>query len=334
MLYECQEKEKGVEHHSKKGSFEPYVGMEFPTAEAAFKFYNNYGYIQGFSIRTHTSYKSAKGSITSFRYVCSKQGLKESQKCQLEHPAYEDVVLFQKTPQKQVSDKRYNCKAAIQVRLHKDGIWRVTVFHKEHNHQLVPSTPSKKRNLRSHKFISPKSKIEIRLLSEQNIGASQIREYLATKKGGKKHLYFGKKDVSNELTRENNKLVGVDVDSMLNYFLKKKESDPDFFFAIEPDEDNAAKNIFWVDGRSRRAYQEFGDVVTFDTTYNTNKYSMPLAPFLGANHHRHTIFFGCALIRDEKKMTFVWLLQIWLKAMGGSHPKAIITDQDPYTGHC
>jgi uncharacterized protein (DUF1330 family) len=50
MLYECQEKKKGVEHHSKKGSFEPYVGMEFPTAEAAFKFYNNYGYIQGFSI--------------------------------------------------------------------------------------------------------------------------------------------------------------------------------------------------------------------------------------------------------------------------------------------
>jgi FAR1 DNA-binding domain len=124
--------------------------------------------------------------------------LKESQKCQLEHPADEDVVLFQKTPQKQFSDKRYNCKAAIQVRLHKDGIWRVAVFHKEHHHQLVLSTPSKKRNLRSHKFISPKSKIEIRLLSEQNIGASQIREYLATKKEGKKHLYFGKKDVSNE----------------------------------------------------------------------------------------------------------------------------------------
>lgn len=66
-------------------------------------------------------------------------------------------------------------------------------------------------------------------------------------------------------------VVGVDVDSMLNYFIKKQQprSAPYFFFAIEPDEDDAAQNLFLVDGRSRRAYQVFGDVVTFDTTYCT-----------------------------------------------------------------
>lgn len=98
-------------------------------------------------------------------------------------------------------------------------------------------------------------------------------------------------------------VVGVDVDSML-IFIKKQQTDPDFFFAIEPDEDDAAKNIFLVDGRSRRAYQVFGDVVTFDTTYSTNRYSMPCGPFIGVNHHRQTIYFGCAIIRDEKKKTF------------------------------
>ncbi|XP_022883701.1 protein FAR1-RELATED SEQUENCE 5-like [Olea europaea var. sylvestris] len=34
------------------------------------------------------------------------------------------------------------------------------------------------------------------------------------------------------------------------------------------------------------AYKEFRDVVTFDTTYLTNKYNMPFALFVSVNHHR------------------------------------------------
>ncbi|OMO51407.1 hypothetical protein CCACVL1_29812 [Corchorus capsularis] len=33
------------------------------------------------------------------------------------------------------------------------------------------------------------------------------------------------------------------------------------------------------------AYQYFGDAVTFDATYLTNKYGMPFVPFTGVNHH-------------------------------------------------
>ncbi|CAL9013835.1 unnamed protein product [Prunus brigantina] len=35
-----------------------------------------------------------------------------------------------------------------------------------------------------------------------------------------------------------------------------------------------------ADSRSRVAYEEFGDAITFDTTYLTNKYDMPFAPFV------------------------------------------------------
>lgn len=40
------------------------------------------------------------------------------------------------------------------------------------------------------------------------------------------------------------------------------------------------------------AYEEFGDIITFDTTYLTNKYDMPFAPFVGVNHHGHSILLG------------------------------------------
>lgn len=48
-----------------------------------------------------------------------------------------------------------------------------------------------------------------------------------------------------------------------------------------------------MDARSRAAYEAFGDVVTFDTTYRKNKYGLLFTPFSGVNHHYQTIQFGC-----------------------------------------
>ncbi|XP_031264165.1 protein FAR1-RELATED SEQUENCE 2-like [Pistacia vera] len=45
-------------------------------------------------------------------------------------------------------------------------------------------------------------------------------------------------------------------------------------------------NVIWVHPRSKVAYKEFNDVVSFDTTYLVNQYKMPFATFVGINHHR------------------------------------------------
>lgn len=85
---------------------------------------------------------------------------------------------------------------------------------------------------------------------------------------------------------------------------------------------------FGSHAKGREHYQEFGDVISFDTTYITNKYKMPFAPFIGVNNHFQSRLLGCALLSDETKNTFIWLMKIWLRAMGGKPPNAIITDQD------
>ena len=73
----------------------------------------------------------------------------------------------------------------------------------------------------------------------------------------------------------------------------------------------------------------FGDVVVFDTTYNTNKYLMIFAPFVGVNHHGQTIIFGCRLLSDEMTESFVWLFSKFLEAMlNHVTPTVIIIDQD------
>ncbi|KAK2987533.1 hypothetical protein RJ640_015710 [Escallonia rubra] len=104
--------------------------------------------------------------------------------------------------------------------------------------------------------------------------------------------------------------------------------DPQFNFDYKLDDEHRVSTIFWVDDRSRLAYKHFGDVVTFDTTYRTNKYSMLFAPFTGVNHHYHSILFGFTLLRDESESSFVWLFRAWLEAMKFKAPKVIITDQD------
>ncbi|XP_042969216.1 protein FAR1-RELATED SEQUENCE 5-like [Carya illinoinensis] len=94
------------------------------------------------------------------------------------------------------------------------------------------------------------------------------------------------------------------------------------------DDDGRLRNVFWADTRSRASYKYFGDVVTFDTTYMTNRYGMPFAPFVGVNHHGQSILLGATLISSEDTETFTWLFHTWLNCMDGEAPKAIITDQD------
>lgn len=100
----------------------------------------------------------------------------------------------------------------------------------------------------------------------------------------------------------------------LNFARKNKLRIP-IFYAIQCDDEDRMINFFWVDGRARLSYQFFGDVVTFDTTYKTNKYDMPFAPFTGLNHHFQSILFGCALLQDETQKSFEWLFTFILETM-------------------
>ncbi|RYQ90751.1 hypothetical protein Ahy_B09g096755 isoform A [Arachis hypogaea] len=76
-----------------------------------------------------------------------------------------------------------------------------------------------------------------------------------------------------------------------------------------------------------RACEYFGDVVSFNTTYNTNRYNLVLGSFVGVNHHGQSTLLGCALMKNEDIQSFKWLFECWLHCMGAKPPKGILTDQ-------
>ncbi|CAA3021758.1 Hypothetical predicted protein [Olea europaea subsp. europaea] len=115
------------------------------------------------------------------------------------------------------------------------------------------------------------------------------------------------------------------------YFSNMQARCSGFFFSMDLDEESLLRNIFWAVNRSRLTYKEFGDVVTFDTTYLTNKYDMPFAPFVGVNHHGQSTLLGCGLLSNENTETFVWFFKTWFQCMHRKHPLVLLPIK---TGPC
>ncbi|XP_022850810.1 protein FAR1-RELATED SEQUENCE 5-like [Olea europaea var. sylvestris] len=147
--------------------------------------------------------------------------------------------------------------------------------------------------------------------------------------GGYENITCVEKDCRNFIDKVRQLRLGEgDALAIQAYFTKMQATSPGFFFSIDLDDEARLRNAFWADNRCRQACKEFGDIVTFDTTYLTNKYEMPFAPFVGVNHHGQSTLLGCGLLSNEDTRTFVWLFRTWLECMHSQAPCGIITDQD------
>jgi len=59
--------------------------------------------------------------------------------------------------------------------------------------------------------------------------------------------------------------------SMLKYFQDKIAENPLFQYALQMDCEEQISNIFWADTKRIMDNAQFGNVVSFDTTFGTNK---------------------------------------------------------------
>lgn len=296
--------------HLVGGVLEPILGMEFSSEDDARNFYNAYAKQTGFSTRVNSYYRSKKDNlIISREFCCSKEGFRREKRCRSVDSG-DDTKRRRPRP-----ITREGCKALMTVRRRDNGRWYVAKLEKNHNHELV--NPVMRHFLRSHKEDDDPKKS---LSGSVNVSTEECNSF------GK--LGFAAHNNVNFIGRGRLSNFGVDTQSLLGFFKVMQTSDPAFYYAIQVDEEDRLSSVFWVDTRSRIAYNCFSDVVCFDTTYQVNQYKMPFAPFIGVNHHRQSVLFGCALLADESESTFIWLFTTWLEAMSGQQPGLIITDYD------
>ncbi|XP_021835081.2 protein FAR-RED IMPAIRED RESPONSE 1-like [Spinacia oleracea] len=200
-------------------------------------------------------------------------------------------------------------------------------------HENHHPTPSKSRTIACFRkgFIkeNPHVVTQMKMCSKSGMSVAQTYNLMATQRNGKALMPFSQKDINDVVAKERKaRMKGGDANAMYEYFKMMKEDNPIFFFIYRQAPDGRLQDVLWVDARSRAAYEEFGDVVCFDTTYLMNQYKMPFANFVGVNHHGQSILLGCALVSHENSDTFEWIFSHWLDCMGGKAPIGILTDQD------
>ncbi|XP_024177242.2 protein FAR1-RELATED SEQUENCE 5 isoform X3 [Rosa chinensis] len=289
----------------------PVLGMSFESDQDAYDYYNSYARVVGFSVRRLRSNKYKHTNVTWKReFCCSCEGF----------------YTKKNTPEKKREERRFGCKAMLQIKLNEDGKFVVTKFEAEHTHDLVPESSS--HVLRSQRTIEPSQGGLMNQMHFAGFKPSQIFSYLTVEAGGPENLNFLQTDCNNFIQRRRAKFLKKgDAQCLLDYFKKKQMEDKSFFYAIRTNIDNEICGCFFCDGKSRSDYTIFGDVVVFDTTFKTNKYDMVCAPIVGVNHHGQTILFGCGLLDGETTEACKWFFDVFLQAMGGKKPKTIFTDQ-------
>ncbi|QHO01558.1 Protein FAR-RED ELONGATED HYPOCOTYL [Arachis hypogaea] len=112
---------------------------------------------------------------------------------------------------------------------------------------------------------------------EARIRPSKTYQLFVAAVGSLRELGFIEKDVRNYITREvQNIFEEDDAKEFGMYLVRMKEKNQNFFFELNLEGNHCIKHAFWADARSRAACDYFGDVVSFDTTYNTNRYNLVL----------------------------------------------------------
>lgn len=283
----------------------PRLEMRFETFEETKNFYNVYAKHAGFAVREGPKFK------TRAYLYCTCHGVYESK-------------VSETNRQRNKTTARTDYRAKMRLKIEKDGTLVVKGIVWEHNHRLQ-LTPQMLVFLHSHKFFDKTILEYVKYLQFKGIEHAQIMSILGGDDPGSYFLEMNAKDLIN-MKAKNSRIDDVDdVLKTVNFFREMKAINREFFCDMQLDESDRVKNIFWANASCRGAYQDFGDCVTFDTTYKTNKYHMPLGVFVGTNNHLQTTFFGFALIRDEDAESFRWLFKTFLRCMRGKAPTCILT---------
>ncbi|XP_021773603.1 protein FAR1-RELATED SEQUENCE 5-like [Chenopodium quinoa] len=229
---------------------------------------------------------------------------------------------------------RVGCKAKMILKYCEDGGYIVSNFEEGHTHHMYSSENShfqkskRKLTMFHKKMIIDNSKVNIGPVKTYRM----VKEYV----GGYENIGASRNDFKNFHRDLKAYIEGSDAQMFVDNFKRKKLMWSTYFFYYEMDEDDCLCRALWADPICRRNYVVFGDMLSFDTTYQSNsvcfmfsKYNMVFGPFMGVDHHKKCVTFAVGFNAKEDVASFEWLFRTFVKAMGGREPNCLITDQDP-----
>ncbi|GKA25481.1 FAR1-related sequence 5-like protein [Tanacetum coccineum] len=158
------------------------------------------------------------------------------------------------------------------------------------------------------------------------IGATRAYNLLSSMKGGYEYVHGTIDDFKNH-QRDVNVFIGEsDAQMLINKMKNRKMYVPNFTFQYKV-ENSKLVAMFWADEVAKCNYKEFGDIVSFDATFNSNNYNMKFVPFIGIDNHGKCVTLGSGMLLHEDTKSYTWLLNAFMTAFL-KEPTMIVTDQD------
>lgn len=244
-------------------SLKPKIGSIFPSVEHAFLMYKAYAKEAGFVVRRSSQKMNPMNNIQNKYFVCSKYGEPEKKSYDSLNPA---------PGQKEMRNsnvKRTGCSAYVKFRLVKRTTsYECYGFVEEHNHPLLRE--HEKPFSRPARQMTFADEMIVHDAGTSKMGASRAHKLRTSMIGGYEHGGPSVVDYQN-YKRDCDKFVGRgDAKMLVEQFRKRKLSEPNFFYAYKCEKDEL-KVIFWADEVALFNYSEFGDVISFDATFRTNR---------------------------------------------------------------
>ncbi|GJZ13702.1 FAR1-related sequence 5-like protein, partial [Tanacetum coccineum] len=281
--------------------------------------YMKYAAEAGFVVRRSCQKRMLNGDVRQKYLVCNRMGCPKG--------IHVDTLdLGNSDKQKRNSNLHITgCKARAVFNL--DTCTRkfvLKVFDTIHNHEL--EREEYKHLSKTERQLTYMEQAFIVKAASVNIGATRAHHLLTGIKGSYLLVHGTTVDFKN-FFRSVNCYIGDSDAQMLIHKMenrKKHVSDFSFDYLVENAELTA---IFWADEVSKYNYREFGDVVSFDATFKTNKYKMVFVPFTAIDNHRKCVTVAAGLLKNETTKSYIWLLKAFMKAFGKA-PSIVVTDQD------
>nr|GEY11146.1 hypothetical protein [Tanacetum cinerariifolium] len=203
--------------------------------------------------------------------------------------------------------------------------YMVLDFVENHNHPLMNlnnmDLSKARRQLHFDNYIF------IHRASLSNLGPTRAHRLKVALVGGYDKVRGTSTDYCNFKRCVTSFIGDIDAQLLVDKMCKRKKHVPEFCFEYPTLTSKELVRLFWADETMKCNYVGFGDVVSFDATFHTNKYGYKLVPFTEIDNHQKCVTFGDALLSNETTKSFCWMLEAFLKTHKKQPPFAV-TDQD------
>ncbi|GER26204.1 FAR1-related protein [Striga asiatica] len=245
-----------------KPELKPFIGQRFSVLDDAYEFYRQYAEC-GFDIRRSTKKKSSDGFLIRSYIVCSREGEKNYSR------DYTDGDSGSIKKRRRVS-KRINCEAKLITKFAGQKGYVVDKFVEYHSHPLA--SQNHKHLMGVSRNMDAGHQNFILNCARANIGPMQSYKLFKEVVGGYSNVGCTSVDFKNFSRDLKAYAIGVDAQMVLGKLFRKRELCSAFFFEYDVDKEDKLTRLFWADPISRKNYASFGDVISFDATYSTNRY--------------------------------------------------------------